>query len=166
MSQAWYWDSTWRRVSFEDVGVLGEVAVLGGDVDDGLGLDEAGAGVNLADGCDGGEVGEDELALEGAAGGFAVGVEGLHVAADPGPEGHFIDGAIEGDFFRIFSEDEAGGGGGEGGEGGDEVGGEDVEVVGDAPVAEVPDDLGAGGRGGAEHGGGRKTSRTDWGWLQ
>ena len=78
--------------------------------------------------------------------------EVVEVAADPGPEAHLVDGAVEGHGRGCLAfdaagalADESGGGSGEGGKAGREGVRENVYVRGDAPMAEVPDDLGAGG---------------------
>ncbi len=129
---------------------------IGNDTDDGLGLNEAGGGVDCANGVNGGDGGADEVALELGAATGAEGGEVLDVSADPGPEGDLVDGAIEGGGGEAGGgaavADEGCGGGGEGGEAGDEVGGEGIEAVGYAPMAEVPEDLRVGCEGGVEHG--------------
>lgn len=119
---------------------------VGDDADEGFRLDEAGGGVGLADGVGGGDAGAHEVALELRTAAGAKGKEVLHIATDPGPEGDLVDRAEEGrrsetgGAAAIANED--GGGVGEGGEALDKGGGEGIEAFGNAPVAEVPDDLG------------------------
>lgn len=135
---------------------LGVGAVLGlgrvrDDVDEGFRLQEAGVWRDGTDRVDGGERGAYKLALERVAFPLFIRVERADIASDPGPEGDFVDRAEEGDSGCVFG-DERCGCVGKGGEALDELWGEEVEVRRDAPVAEVPDDLRAGGGAGVEHG--------------
>ena len=133
---------------------------VGDDADDGLGLDEAGGGIDGANSACGGNGSADELALQLGAAAGTEGVEVFDIAADPGPERDLVDGAIEGWVGEAGGlaaiPDEGGGGGGEGGEAGDELRREWVEIAvgigGGAPMAEVPENLRAGGVSGVEHG--------------
>ena len=129
---------------------------IGDDADDGFGLNEAGGWIDCTNSVDGGDGGADEIAFELRAATGSEGGEVLDVSADPGPEGDLVNGAIEGGGGEAGGvaavADEGGGGGGEGGEAGDELRGEGVEVIGHAPVAEIPENLRVGGEGGIEHG--------------
>lgn len=134
-----------------DRGLVVRLLAIGDDVDDGVGLDEAGARIYGTDGPDGGDGGTDELPLQPGATSLSVRVEGTHVAAHPGPEGYFVYRAEEGNGIRVVL-DHGRSCVCEGGEAIDELRGEDVEGGREAPMAEVPDNLGSGGGASVEHG--------------
>ncbi|MFC7692767.1 hypothetical protein ACFQY5_27530 [Paeniroseomonas aquatica] len=125
------------------------MATLRHDVDDRIDGEDQRAGRRLPDRRRPGQRGPDQLALEVAAAAFAAGVQPAHVAAGPGEEGDLVDRA---DHRRPPGDLEVQPGESRGiaGEALDEGGGEDVEPVGPAVVAEVPDHLHAGGFGGAQ----------------
>src|SRR5580693_7377915 len=120
--------------------VRGRAGGWGGDVDERLGGDEAGARIDLQDRPAGGQRRAHQLRLERGAAPDRAGMEVADLAASPGPEGDLVDRHVPA-AARGLGSHHLGRGAREGREAAHELGRPDVEPVRQAVMAEVPDHL-------------------------